>query len=61
MLNLEVTITKTSTLTHDYIQIMSDDQVTINVVFVADKIVVKDTRPIIPSPNYNPEPPNKND
>lgn len=44
-LNLRVTVTKTSRGDSDYIQIMSEDSVTINVVFVAAKIIVEDTRP----------------
>ena len=41
---LNVTITKTSTGMADYIQIMSDDQVSVNIVLVAEKIEVKDHR-----------------
>lgn len=41
---LNVTITKTSTGMADYIQIMSDDQISVNIVLVADKIKVDDHR-----------------
>ena len=43
-MKLNVTITKTSTGMADYIQIMSDDQVSVNIVLVAEKIEVKDHR-----------------
>jgi hypothetical protein len=43
-MKLNVTITKTSIGDSDYIQIMSEDQVTVNIVFVAEKITVKDHR-----------------
>ena len=43
-MELNVTITKTSTGMADYIQIMSEDQVSVNVVLVAEKIEVKDYR-----------------
>jgi len=42
--NLNVTITKTADGLQEYIQIMSDYVVTINVVLVADKIAVSDKR-----------------
>lgn len=42
---LRVTITPTATGGQDYIQIMSLDQVSVNIVLIADKIEVKDTRP----------------
>ena len=41
---LNVTITKTSNGLMDYIQIMSDDQISINCVFVAEEIEVEDHR-----------------
>lgn len=44
-MKLNVTITKTSTGTADYIQIMSNDQVTVNIVLVAEEIEVADHRP----------------
>jgi len=42
---LTVTITKTSTGEHDYIQIVSDDQLSVNIVLVAEKIIASDYRP----------------
>jgi len=44
-MKLDVTITKTSVGTSEYIQIMSEDQVSVNVVFVAEEIHVVDHRP----------------
>ena len=44
-IKLNVTITKTSTGMADYIQVMSDDQVSINIVLIAEEIKVKDHRP----------------
>ena len=41
---LNVTVTKTADGKQDYIQIMSDDAISVNVVLVADKIKVKDYR-----------------
>ena len=41
---LVVTVTKTSNGLMDYIQIMSDDSVSVNIVLIADKIEVKDHR-----------------
>ena len=41
---LEVTITKTADGKDEYIQIMSGDYVSVNVVLIAKKIVVKDGR-----------------
>jgi len=41
---LTVTITKTSNGLMDYIQIMSDDSVSVNIVLIADKIIVTDHR-----------------
>lgn len=43
-MKLDVTITKTSIGESDYIQIISRDQVTVNIVFVAEEINVKDHR-----------------
>jgi len=43
-MKLNVTITKTSDGGADYIQIMSDDYVTLNVVLVAEEIKVDDKR-----------------
>jgi len=42
--NLRVTITKTADGDGEYIQIMSGDCISVNVVLVADVIEVKDTR-----------------
>jgi len=41
---LLVTVTKTSNGLMDYIQIMSDDSVSVNIVLIADKITVVDHR-----------------
>ena len=46
-MKLNVTITKTSDGSRDYIQIMSDDMITVNVVLVADEIEVKDGRKVV--------------
>jgi len=43
-MKLDVTITKTRDGLADYIQIMSDDAVSVNIVLVAEKINVKDHR-----------------
>ena len=42
---LNVTISKTSDGESDYLQIMSPDMLSINIVLVATEIVVSDTRP----------------
>lgn len=44
-MKLRVTITKTSDGGGDYIQIMSSDMLSVNVVLVADAIEVNDMRP----------------
>lgn len=44
VLKFNVTITKTSDGTQEYIQIMSDDLTTVNVVLIADEIEVQDAR-----------------
>ncbi|KKL67846.1 hypothetical protein LCGC14_2130940 [marine sediment metagenome] len=41
---LTVTITKTTDGKQDYIQIMSDDVISVNVVLVADSIKLRDDR-----------------
>ncbi len=41
---LTITITKTADGLQEYVQIMSADMVSINVVLIADEIEVKDTR-----------------
>jgi hypothetical protein len=43
-LRLTVQITRTSDGKQDYIQIMSQDMVSVNVVFVADQIKLRDDR-----------------
>jgi len=43
-MKLDVTITKTSIGTSDYIQIISEDQITVNIVMIAEEIRVKDHR-----------------
>lgn len=43
-MKLLVTVTKTSMGDSDYIQVMSDDQVSVNIVLVAEKITVVDHR-----------------
>ena len=43
-MELNITITPTAVGNKEYIQIMSDDSVTVNIVLVVDKITVKDTR-----------------
>jgi hypothetical protein len=48
-MKLHVTISKTSDGLSDYIQLMSDDAVTVNVVLVADKIEVQDARESAPA------------
>lgn len=47
-MKLHVTITKTSRGDQDYIQVMSDDAVSVNVVLVADAIEVQDFRRTAP-------------
>ena len=41
---LTVTVTKTSNGLFDYIQIMSDDSTSVNIVLIADKITMTDHR-----------------
>ena len=43
-MKLEVRISKAQDKIHDYLQIMSEDYVTVNVVFVVDEIDLKDLR-----------------
>lgn len=43
-MKLTVTVTKTSRGDQDYIQVMSDDQTSVNVVLIADRIDVTDYR-----------------
>lgn len=42
---LIITITKTANGKWDYVQIMSGDNFTVNVVLIANKIIVDDHRP----------------
>lgn len=41
---LDITITKTTDGKQDYIQIMSGDMISVNIVLVAAKIIVQDHR-----------------
>lgn len=43
-MKLNVTVTKTSIGTADYIQIMSDDTISVNIVLVAEEIKIADHR-----------------
>ena len=43
-MKLNVMISKTSRGDQDYLQITSEDQVTINIVLLSEKITVKDAR-----------------
>ncbi len=42
--NIKITVTKTANGQHDYVQIISDDQFSLNIVLIAEKIVVEDCR-----------------
>ncbi len=42
---LNVTVTKTANGLQDYIQVMSADLISVNIVLIADKIEVHDYRP----------------
>jgi hypothetical protein len=44
MMKLQVTVTKTADGKQDYIQVISEDMVSVNIVLVTDEIVVKDHR-----------------
>ena len=46
---LNVTVTKTADLKAEYIQIMSDDQMTVNVVVIANRITIADMRSAKPA------------
>ena len=41
---LTVTVTKTSNGLFDYVQVMSNDSVSVNIVLIAEKITVEDRR-----------------
>lgn len=43
-MKLKITVTKTSRGDQDYVQIMSDDLLSVNIVLVADEIEVEDRR-----------------
>lgn len=43
-MKLKVTVTKTRDGVRDYVQVMSEDMVSVNVVLIADEIVVEDAR-----------------
>lgn len=43
-MNLEITISKTSNGKLDYVQVLSDDQIQVNCVFVVEKVTIKDMR-----------------
>ncbi len=43
-MKLRVTVSKTSGGDKDYLQVLSDDQFSVNVVLIADEIVVEDLR-----------------
>ena len=43
-MRIEITVQKARDGVHDYVQIISDDMVTVNIVLVAEKIFVKDNR-----------------
>lgn len=45
---LKVTVTKTADGLKDYVQIMSDDYTSVNVVMIADEIIVEDARAATP-------------
>lgn len=47
---LRIQVTKTSDGLRDYVQVMSADQLTINLVLLADKVVVSDLRDEQPKP-----------
>ena len=43
-MKLQVTVTKTSDGLSDYIQIISDDMLSVNIVLVVEEVVVEDRR-----------------
>lgn len=47
-MTLKITVTKTANGLQEYLQVISDDQFAINVVLIADKIEILDTRPVEP-------------
>lgn len=42
---LTISVTKTADGQHEYVQILSGDQFSLNIVLIANQIVVKDSRP----------------
>lgn len=44
-MGLRITVSKTADGTQDYLQIMSDDQFSTNIVLITDKITIEDARP----------------
>ena len=43
-MKLTITVTKAADGIHEYVQIMSEDFVTVNIVLVVDKIEIEDSR-----------------
>lgn len=41
---LKIEVSKTTKGDQDYLQVMSDDMVSVNIVLLADKIEIRDTR-----------------
>jgi len=50
-LKLTITVTRTADGKQDYVQVMSADQMTTNIVLIADEIVVADHRALKPHAN----------
>ncbi len=44
-MKINVTVSKASDGRQDYIQLMSDDMISVNIVLVADDVVMQDARP----------------
>ncbi len=44
-MGLKISVSKTADGTKDYLQIMSDDMFSTNIVLIADKITINDARP----------------
>ena len=43
-MKLKIQVSKTSTGAQDYMQVMSDDMLSVNIVLVADQIEIEDAR-----------------
>ena len=43
-MRLRIQVSKTSQGTQDYVQIMSDDMTSVNIVLIADRIEIEDAR-----------------